>query len=46
MLVCLLNNEMDDFSVKPGHPNLYGLIGGEANAIYPNKRMLSLRHPP
>ncbi len=41
----LLNNEMDDFSVKPGHPNLYGLIGGEANAIYPNKRMLSSMTP-
>ena len=37
----LLNNEMDDFSVKPGVPNLYGLIGSKANAIEPNKRMLS-----
>ena len=41
----LLNNEMDDFSIKPGHPNLYGLIGGEANAISPNKRMLSSMTP-
>ena len=41
----LLNNEMDDFSIKPGYPNLYGLIGGEANAIYPNKRMLSSMTP-
>lgn len=41
----LLNNEMDDFSVKPGVPNLYGLVGGEANAIQPNKRMLSSMTP-
>lgn len=41
----LLNNEMDDFSVKPGSPNLYGLVGGEANAIAPNKRMLSSMTP-
>jgi gamma-glutamyltranspeptidase/glutathione hydrolase len=41
----LLNNQMDDFSVKPGHPNTYGLIGGEANAIAPNKRMLSSMTP-
>jgi gamma-glutamyltranspeptidase/glutathione hydrolase len=41
----LLNNEMDDFSVKPGAPNLYGAIGGEANAIQPNKRMLSSMSP-
>lgn len=41
----LLNNEMDDFSVKPGVPNLYGLVGGEANAIAPNKRMLSSMTP-
>ncbi len=41
----LLNNEMDDFSVKPGVPNLYGLIGGEANAIAPEKRMLSSMTP-
>ena len=36
-----LNNEMDDFSVKPNSPNSFGLIGGEANAIAPHKRMLS-----
>ncbi|WP_443937713.1 gamma-glutamyltransferase [Pedobacter sp. MW01-1-1] len=41
----LLNNEMDDFSVKPGAPNMYGLVGGEANAIHPNKRMLSSMTP-
>lgn len=41
----LLNNEMDDFSIKPGHPNLYGLIGGEANAIEAGKRMLSSMTP-
>nr|WP_255563737.1 gamma-glutamyltransferase [Mucilaginibacter rivuli] len=41
----LLNDEMDDFSVKPGTPNMYGLIGGEANAIKPNKRMLSSMTP-
>jgi gamma-glutamyltranspeptidase / glutathione hydrolase len=41
----LLNNEMDDFSVKPGHPNSYGLVGGEANAIAPGKRMLSSMTP-
>ncbi|GAB3202414.1 gamma-glutamyltranspeptidase/glutathione hydrolase [Pontibacter aydingkolensis] len=41
----LLNNEMDDFSVKPGYPNSYGLIGGEANAIAPGKRMLSSMTP-
>lgn len=41
----LLNNEMDDFSVKPGAPNMYGLVGGEANAIEPNKRMLSSMTP-
>jgi gamma-glutamyltranspeptidase/glutathione hydrolase len=41
----LLNNEMDDFSAKPGFPNMYGLIGGEANAIAPNKRMLSSMTP-
>lgn len=40
-----LNNEMDDFSIKPGHPNLYGLVGAEANAIEPNKRMLSSMTP-
>ncbi len=41
----LLNNEMDDFSIKPGYPNLYGLTGGEANAIAPGKRMLSSMAP-
>ncbi|WP_299708834.1 gamma-glutamyltransferase [uncultured Pontibacter sp.] len=41
----LLNNEMDDFSVKPGHPNSYGLVGGEANAVAPGKRMLSSMTP-
>ncbi len=41
----LLNNEMDDFSLKPGVPNLYGVIGGEANAIAPGKRMLSSMSP-
>jgi gamma-glutamyltranspeptidase/glutathione hydrolase len=41
----LLNNEMDDFSVKPGAPNMYGLVGGEANAIAPHKRMLSCMTP-
>jgi gamma-glutamyltranspeptidase/glutathione hydrolase len=41
----ILNNEMDDFSVKPGSPNMYGLIGGEANAIYAGKRMLSSMTP-
>lgn len=40
-----LNNEMDDFSAKPGVPNLYGLIGAEANAIAPGKRMLSSMTP-
>lgn len=41
----LLNNEMDDFSSKPGVPNAYGLIGAEANAIEPGKRMLSSMTP-
>ncbi|SFG41691.1 gamma-glutamyltransferase [Pontibacter chinhatensis] len=41
----LLNNEMDDFSSKPGVPNMYGLVGGKANAIEPNKRMLSAMTP-
>jgi gamma-glutamyltranspeptidase/glutathione hydrolase len=41
----LLNNEMDDFSIKPGIPNMYGLTGGEANAIEPGKRMLSSMTP-
>ena len=39
------NNEMDDFSAKPGEPNTYGLIGGDANAIEPQKRMLSSMTP-
>ncbi len=42
---CLLNNEMDDFSSKPGSPNGYGLIGGEANKIQPRKRPLSSMTP-
>jgi len=41
----ILNDEMDDFSVKPGTPNLYGLVGGKANAIQPSKRMLSSMTP-
>lgn len=41
----LLNDEMDDFSIKPGVPNLYGLLGGKANAIEPGKRMLSAMSP-
>ncbi|MDR6940280.1 gamma-glutamyltranspeptidase/glutathione hydrolase [Mucilaginibacter pocheonensis] len=41
----LLNNEMDDFSSKPGVPNMYGLIGGKANSIQPGKRMLSSMTP-
>jgi gamma-glutamyltranspeptidase / glutathione hydrolase len=41
----LLNNEMDDFSAKPGEPNLYGLTGSDANAIEPGKRMLSSMSP-
>ncbi|MFZ1294858.1 MAG: gamma-glutamyltransferase [Pseudomonadales bacterium] len=41
----LLNNEMDDFSAKPGEPNIYGLIGGEANAVAPRKRPLSSMTP-
>jgi gamma-glutamyltranspeptidase/glutathione hydrolase len=41
----LLNNEMDDFSIKPGVPNMYGAIGGEANAIQHGKRMLSSMCP-
>lgn len=40
-----LNDEMDDFSVKPGVPNMYGAVGGEANAIAPGKRMLSSMTP-
>jgi len=41
----LLNNEMDDFSAKPGTPNAYGLMGGEKNSIAPGKRMLSSMTP-
>ena len=41
----LLNNEMDDFSAKPGEPNMFGLIGAEANKIEPGKRMLSSMTP-
>ena len=41
----LLNNEMDDFSVKSGVPNAFGVIGGDANAIAPGKRMLSSMSP-
>ncbi len=41
----LLNNEMDDFSIKAGAPNLYGLVGGEANSLAPGKRMLSSMTP-
>lgn len=41
----LLNDEMDDFSAQPGVPNAYGLVGGEANAIAPGKRMLSSMAP-
>jgi gamma-glutamyltranspeptidase/glutathione hydrolase len=41
----LMNNEMDDFSIKSGFPNLYGLVGSDANAIEPGKRMLSSMAP-
>ncbi len=41
----LLNDEMDDFSAKPGTPNIYGLVGGDYNAIAPEKRMLSSMTP-
>ncbi len=41
----LLNNEMDDFSAKPGVPNIYGVVGSTANAIQPGKRMLSSMSP-
>lgn len=41
----LLNNEMDDFSISPGQPNIYGLVGSEANEILPGKRMLSSMSP-
>ena len=40
-----LNNEMDDFSSKPGTPNMFGLVGSEANSIHPGKRMLSSMTP-
>lgn len=41
----LMNNEMDDFSARPGTPNVYGLVGGEANAVQPAKRPLSSMSP-
>jgi len=41
----LLNNEMDDFSAKAGVPNVYGMLGGDANSIQPGKRMLSSMSP-
>ncbi len=41
----LLNNEMDDFAIQPGRANLWGLVGSEANAIQPGKRMLSSMSP-
>ncbi len=41
----LMNNQMDDFSLKPGVPNMYGLVGGEANSVEPGKRMLSSMTP-
>jgi gamma-glutamyltranspeptidase / glutathione hydrolase len=41
----ILNDEMDDFSIKPGQPNMYGVIGGEANKIEPGKLMLSSMTP-
>jgi gamma-glutamyltranspeptidase / glutathione hydrolase len=41
----ILNDEMDDFSIKPGYPNMFGLTGGDANAIQPCKRMLSSMTP-
>src|ERR1700680_1904405 len=41
----LLNNTMDDFSIKPGRPNAFGLVGGTANAIASNKRSLSSMSP-
>ncbi|MEO5563420.1 MAG: gamma-glutamyltransferase [Chitinophagaceae bacterium] len=41
----ILNDEMDDFSIKPGTPNMFGAVGGEANAVHPGKRMLSSMSP-
>ncbi len=41
----ILNNEMDDFSIKPGFPNMFGVLGGEANKVAPEKRMLSSMSP-
>ncbi|MEJ2312680.1 MAG: gamma-glutamyltransferase [Gemmatimonadales bacterium] len=41
----LLNNEMDDFTTRPGEPNMYGLVQGESNSIAPGKRMLSAMTP-
>jgi gamma-glutamyltranspeptidase/glutathione hydrolase len=41
----ILNNEMDDFSSKPGEPNMFGLVGGKANSVEPGKRMLSSMTP-
>lgn len=41
----LLNNQMDDFSVKPGYPNMYGLVGGEVNSVQSGKKMLSSMSP-
>jgi gamma-glutamyltranspeptidase/glutathione hydrolase len=41
----ILNNQMDDFSIKPGFPNMFGLVGGEANSVKPGKRMLSSMTP-
>ena len=41
----LLNNQMDDLSIKPGFPNMYGLIGGEINSVQPGKRILSSMTP-
>ena len=41
----LLNNEMNDFSIKPGTPNMYGLLGSQANSIEPHKQMLSSMTP-
>jgi len=41
----LLNNQMDDFSIKPGFPNMFGLVGGETNSVQPGKKMLSSMTP-